>query len=159
MGKVRIVGDVSSKEYQLLEETGSEFKVKNASDAKDILKADSTTITDASGVKLNAHASRHASGGADAIGTNALRIAQVGLVLGTGTTVNVDAGSYYVLPKGIYYVFLGTNTRVEAYDDIAAAWKVVIAAGGNGIAISDGTNARLYNAGASAEGSNLRAFA
>jgi hypothetical protein len=65
MGRIRIVGDVSKKEYQLLEEVANEFKVKNATDGVDILKADSVTITDASGVKLASHATRHAYGGAD----------------------------------------------------------------------------------------------
>jgi hypothetical protein len=107
----------------------------------------------------NAHASRHASGGADAIGSNALRVAQVGLVLGSGSSVSVGAGATYTVPKGIYYVFLGANTRVELYDDVAASWKTAIAAGGNGVVISDGTNARLYNGGTASESSNLRAFA
>ena len=124
---------------------------------KRLIKHDDLDLT--SIVDPNAHASRHASGGADPIGSNALRIAQVGLVLGVGSSVSVDAGGTYTIPKGIYYVFLGANTRVEAYDDIAATWKVIIAAGGAGIVISDGSNARLYNAGAAAESSNLRAFA
>jgi hypothetical protein len=110
-------------------------------------------------ISVDAHASRHASGGADPIGTDALRIAQVGLVLGAGSSVSVDAESSYTIPKGIHYVFLGANTRVELYDDIAAAWKVVIAAGGSGLVISDGTNTRLYNAGTGSESSNIRSFA
>ena len=72
MGKYRFVGDVSYKEYQILEETANEFKVKNATDAVDLLKADKTTITDASGVKLASHASRHAYGGADALGPGSI---------------------------------------------------------------------------------------
>jgi hypothetical protein len=107
----------------------------------------------------NAHASRHASGAADPIGSNALRIAQIGLVLGAGSSVSVSAGGTYTIPRGIHYVFLGTNTRVELYDDIAAAWKTAIAAGGNALVISDGTNARLYNAGTAEESSNIRSFA
>jgi len=73
-----------------------------------------------------------------------------------GTTVTIDAGLTYTIPNGVYYVFLGTNTSAEAYDDVAAAWKTVIAAGGSGLVISDGTNVRLYNAAAVAESSNLR---
>jgi hypothetical protein len=77
VGKVRIVGDVSKKEYQLLEETANEFKVKNATDAVDVLKADSTTITDASGVKLSAHGSRHGYGGADALPAGSIDRSQI----------------------------------------------------------------------------------
>jgi hypothetical protein len=113
----------------------------------------------AGGVALEAHASRHAYGGADPIGSDALRIAQIGLVLGSGTSVSVAAGGTYTIPKGVHYVFLGANTRVELYDDVAAAWKTAIAAGGAGVVISDGSNARLYNAGTAAESSNIRSFA
>jgi len=77
VGKVRIVGDVSKKEYQILEEVANEFKVKNATDAVDVLKADSTTITDAGGVKLASHASRHAYGGADAIPAGGIDRSQI----------------------------------------------------------------------------------
>jgi hypothetical protein len=77
MGKIRLVGDVSKKEYQILEETANEFKVKNAVDAIDILKADSTTITDASGVKLSAHGSRHGYGGADALPAGSIDRSQI----------------------------------------------------------------------------------
>jgi hypothetical protein len=77
MGRIRIVGDVSKKEYQLLEEAANEFKVKNATDGVDILKADSTTITDASGVKLSAHAARHAYGGADPLPAGSIDRSQI----------------------------------------------------------------------------------
>ena len=77
MGRIRIVGDASKKEYQLLEEVANEFKIKNATDAVDILRADSTTITDASGVKLAFHASRHAYGGADALPAGSIDRSQI----------------------------------------------------------------------------------
>jgi hypothetical protein len=159
LGRIRLVGDVSGKEYQIVESTSGELKVRNQSDGVDILKADSTTVTDAGGVKLGSHASRHAYGGADAIGSNALRIAQVGLVLGTGSSVTVGAGGTYVIPKGVYYIFLGANTSLEVYDDVAGSWKTAIASGGSGLAVSDGSNVRLYNSGTASESSNLRAFA
>jgi hypothetical protein len=124
---------------------------------KRLIKREDLDLT--SIVDPNAHASRHASGAADPIGSNALRVAQIGLILGAGSSVSVDAESSYVIPKGIYYIFLGANTRAELYDDVAAAWKTSIAAGGSGLVISDGTNARLYNGGAASESSNLRSFA
>lgn len=66
MGKIRLIGDISTKEYQLVEETADEFKVKNATDGVDLLKADKTTITDASGYSIQSHGSRHSRGGPDA---------------------------------------------------------------------------------------------
>jgi len=73
-----------------------------------------------------------------------------------GTSVSIAAGATYTVPTGAYYVFLAANTIAEAYDDIAAAWKTIITAGGSGLIISDGTNVRLYNTGAAAESSNMR---
>jgi len=67
MGKIRLVGDVSSKEYQLLEASAGVFKIRNIVDGTDIVTADNTTITDASGVKLSSHGSRHAYGQPDAL--------------------------------------------------------------------------------------------
>jgi hypothetical protein len=73
-----------------------------------------------------------------------------------GTTVSINAGSTYTLPNGAWYVNLGANTKAQVYDDVAAAWVDTISVGGKGIVISDGTNARLYNTGTSAESSNMR---
>jgi hypothetical protein len=67
MGRIRLVGETSGKEYQFLEAVANELKIRNIIDGIDILKANNTTITDAGGVALNAHASRHAYGGADAL--------------------------------------------------------------------------------------------
>ncbi|MEM2946301.1 MAG: hypothetical protein QXI87_08150 [Thermoproteota archaeon] len=80
------------------------------------------------------------------------------LVLGAGSSVSVGAGGTYTIPKGVHYIFCGTNTSVQLYDDVAASWKTAIAAGGNSLVISDGSNARLYNAGASPESSNIRSY-
>lgn len=51
--------------------------MKNATDAVDVLKADSTTITDASGVKLASHGSRHGYGGADALPAGSIDRSQI----------------------------------------------------------------------------------
>ena len=67
MGRVRIVGDVSGKEYQLVETASGVFKIRNVTDGTDIVTADNTTITDVGGVKLNSHGSRHAYGQPDAL--------------------------------------------------------------------------------------------
>jgi len=155
MGRIRIVGDVSSKEYRILEETSGELKIKNATDGVDLLKA-GTTVVDASGISLCTHASRHTYGAADAIPTDGLRASQLRIVFGSGVYATITAGGTYIVPEGIYYGFLGANTRNEVYDDKAAAWKTAIAAGGVGLIFSDGSNVRLINAGTVAETSNLR---
>ena len=77
MGKIRLVGDVSKKEFQIIEELPGELKIKNATDNIDILKSDSTTITDASGVKLAFHASRHGYGGDDSLPPGSIDRSQI----------------------------------------------------------------------------------
>jgi hypothetical protein len=67
MGRLRLIGGVTKKEYQLIEETANVVKLKNVIDGVDYATFDSTTIKDAGGVALNSHASRHAYGGADAL--------------------------------------------------------------------------------------------
>jgi hypothetical protein len=94
-------------------------------------------------------------------GVNYMRVGDRGVkldkvVFDPGTSVSVDAGATYTLPAGAYYVNLGPNTVAEVYDDIAGAWVTVIPAGGKGIVVSDGSNARLRNTGAVAESSNIR---
>jgi hypothetical protein len=96
----------------------------------------------------DAHASRHAYGGVDAIGSNALRFSQIDKVLGTATTVTIPAASTYTIPKGIYYARCGPYTRVDFYD--GAAWNTVISTGGSGLIISDGSNVQAYNTSSSA---------
>jgi len=73
-----------------------------------------------------------------------------------GLSVSIDAGAAYTVPEGVYYVNLGANTVAEAYDDVADAWVEVIAAGGRGLVVSDGSNVRLRNTGTAAESSHLR---
>ena len=148
MGKIRVVGDASKKEYQLLEETASEFKIKNATDAVDILKVDSTTVTDASGVKLSSHGSRHRADGADP---------EWYVPFGSDTTVTVSAGGTYTIPKGMYYVKCGENTKVQIY--IGGAWADLTTTGALALVASDGSNARLYNTGTAGESSTLRRVA
>jgi hypothetical protein len=148
VGKVRIVGDVSRKEYQLLEEAAGEFKIRNASDGVDILKATSTTITDASGVQLSSHGSRHRSDGADPLFL---------VPFGDDTSVSVAAGGTYTVPRGMYYVKCGANTKVQVY--IAGAWTDFSAVGALVLVVSDGSNVRLYNTGTAAETSTLRRVA
>jgi len=77
MGKIRLVGDVSSKEYQLLEASAGVFKIRNVVDGTDIVTADNTTITDASGVKLSSHGSRHAYGQPDALPAGSIDRSQI----------------------------------------------------------------------------------
>jgi len=148
VGRIRIVGDVSSKEYRILEETSGEFKVKNASDGVDILKATSTTITDASGVQLSSHGSRHRSDGADPVFM---------VPFGSDTSQSVSASGTYTIPKGMYYVKCGTYTKVQIY--INNAWTDYSTTGAFVLVVSDGTNARLYNTGSSSDTSTLKRVA
>ena len=153
--------EAGAKEFAIIESAGKKI-IRNVSDAFDEIVIDPATRTTvrlnltAGGVALEAHAGRHAFGGEDALGDDALRFGQINKVFGTGSSVTIDAGATYTLPKGIFYVFLGANTRAEVYDDVGALWKIVIAVGGNGLVISDGTNVRLNNVGTAAEASNMR---
>jgi hypothetical protein len=148
VGKVRIVGDVSRKEYQILEETSGEFKVKNASDGVDILKATSTTITDASGVQLSSHGSRHRSDGADPMFM---------VPFGSDVSQSVSASGTYTIPKGMYYVKCGANTKVQIY--IGGAWTDYSTTGAFVLVVSDGSNVRLYNTGSASDTSVLKRVA
>ena len=67
MGRLRLIGGMTKKEYQLVEETADVVKLKNVIDGVDYATFDKTTIKDVGGVALNSHASRHAYGGADAL--------------------------------------------------------------------------------------------
>ena len=115
-------------------------------------------IRDASGndiMDIESHASRHAYGGDDAIADNALRFSQIDKVFGSEQTVSVDAGATATISKGIYYVRCGANTKVEYSPDGGTTWVELIAAGGVGLVISDGSNVRLNNGGTAAEDSYL----
>jgi len=148
VGKIRIVGDVSRKEYQILEETSGEFKVKNASDNVDIIKATLTTITDASGVQLASHGVRHRADGTDPL----FMVPFEGDIL-----QSVGAGETYTIPKGMYYIKCGANTKVQIY--IGRTWIDYGTVGTLTIVVSDGTNARLYNTGTSTETNILKRVA
>jgi len=111
--------------------------------------------TGAEVMDIEAHASRHAYGGDDAIADNALRFSQIDKVFGSEQTVSVDAGATATISKGIYYVRCGANTKVEYSPDGGTTWVELIAAGGVGLVISDGSNVRLNNGGTAAEDSYL----
>ncbi|RLG66799.1 hypothetical protein DRN89_00095 [archaeon] len=104
---------------------------------------------------IEAHASRHAHGGADALADNALRFSQIDKVFGTESTVTVTAGSTSTISKGVFLVSLGANTKVEYSPDGGTTWRLLIPAGEGGVVISDGSNVRLNNTGTSDETSYL----
>ena len=104
---------------------------------------------------LEAHASRHAHGGADAIADNALRFSQIDKVFGTESSVLIDAGATSTISKGVFLVSLGANTKVEYSPDNGTTWRDLIPAGEGGVVISDGSNVRLNNTGTSSETSYL----
>jgi len=107
------------------------------------------------GLDLTSHGSRHSYLGPDALPANALRFSQIDKVFGTETSVNVAAGSTQVISKGIYYVRCGANTSVEYSPDGGTTWYTLIAAGGVGLVISDGSKVRFKNTGASSQTSYL----
>lgn len=72
MGKIILIGDVSGKRYEIYESASGVIIVKNVTDNVVPLIADSTTIRDAGNIALNSHASRHAYGGADALGEGSI---------------------------------------------------------------------------------------
>jgi hypothetical protein len=88
------------------------------------------------------------------VGDRGVKIDKV--VFDAGSSISINAKATYTLPAGTYYVNLGPNTIAEVYDDVAGTWITLISAGGNGIVISDGSNARLRNTGTVAESSNVR---
>jgi len=109
---------------------------------------------DAEVMDVEAHASRHAYGGADALAADALRYQQIKVVFGTEQTVSVNPGTQ-VISEGVYIARLGANTSIEYSPDGGTTWYTLIAAGGTGIVFSDGANVRFNNAGAAAENSYL----
>lgn len=111
--------------------------------------------TDAEVMDIEAHASRHAYGGNDEIPAEGLRFSQLAKAFGTESTVSLNAGSKYTIPKGVYLVSLGANTSVEYSPNGGTTWRTLIPAGQGGVVISDGQNVRLNNAGTAAEDSYL----
>ena len=89
------------------------------------------------------------------IAANAVKSEQINKAFGSESTVSVDAGATYTIPAGIYLVSLGANTSVEYTPDGGTTWRTMIAAGGGGIVISDGSSVRLNNSGTAAEDSYL----
>jgi len=115
-------------------------------------------IRDATGadiMDIEAHASRHAYGEADAIPNEGLRFAQLDKVFGSESVVTVTAGETYTVPKGVYLVSLGANTSVEYSPDGGTTWRTLIPVGQGGVVISDGSNVRLNNTGSADEDSYL----
>ena len=123
----RFKGKVSGKYYSFTEEVSGEVKIKNESDGIDLIKADPTTITDASGVKLSAHADRHKRNtGADPlIDPDVSNLADSGDVsfasadIGTGGTPNrktvyTPPTNYNnIIPQAIYMEVGGTVATGE----------------------------------------------
>jgi len=95
-------------------------------------------------INLEAHAARHAYGGADAIGNNALRFAQIGKEIGTETSITIAAGDTAVIPAGVYLVSENTAVNIEYTPDGGVTWRVVVS-GHGGLIISDGANVRAVN--------------
>jgi len=113
------------------------------------------TIGVLGGLDLTAHASRHAYGGDDAIGTDDLRYSQVLVEFGTESSVSVGAGSTSTIDEGAYIARCGPNTKVEYSPDNGTTWYDLLGVGEIGYVFSDGSNVRFNNTGGSAEDSYL----
>lgn len=146
MGKIKFKGGVSSKDFEIVEESSGEVKIKNSSDGIDLLKADSTSITDASGIRLSSHGSRHGF-------TNASD--KIDIKFSSQQTVSVSAGGTWTISAGMYIVRCGANTTVEYTPDGGTNWYVWIPAGGVGLIVSDGSSVRFNNSGGASENSYL----
>ena len=89
------------------------------------------------------------------IADEAVTWAKIAKGFGSETSVSIDAGGAYTVPKGAYLVSLGANTRAEYTPDGGTTWRTLIPAGGGGLIVSDGASVRLYNGGTGAESSYL----
>ena len=154
MGKLGFRGDTSKKIFALKEPSSGEVHLVNETDDVTLLKATPTTITDAGGVELASHGSRHNYGGADAIPDDGLRYRQVKVVFGSESSVTVSAGGTYTIGEGVYYILCGANTKVQVY--INGAWHDLTGVGALALVFSDGSNVRLYNTGTADESSVLK---
>ena len=168
---VRLEGTETGAADKGIKEDAGSLKIYDFSAASDVMDLEAhasrhlsggadevlnlTNINNAIGFSVEAHASRHAHGGADAIADNALRFSQIDKVFGTESTVTVTAGSTSTISKGVFLVSLGANTKVEYSPDNGTTWRDLIPAGEGGVVISDGSNVRLNNTGTSDEDSYL----
>lgn len=123
MGRLRLVGDYSSKIYTFAEERAGVLKIRDASGNVDYLTIDPQTVTDASGARLAAHASRHSRGGADPLDYSLiakLLLKSVSPKLGTGgalgpaASVAPDPGYVRIVPSGVRIDIGGTFASGES---------------------------------------------
>jgi len=136
-------------------EVGGRFVVRNESEGIDELSIDSMNVMTskdliAGGISLSSHGSRHGKNGGDAIPDDALSFTQVRVSFGNPQNISVDANSAYTIPEGIYYVFLGPNSRVEVLNPVTNEWVTYVGSG-VGLVFSDGVNVRIFNNGSEAE--------
>ena len=104
-----------------------------------------TAIYDSSDTKImevEAHASRHEYGGADAIATDGLHFTQIDKSLGTETSVSIAGSSTSVISKGAYYVRADSGVNVEYSTDGGTTW---VALSIPCFIVSDGSNVRFNN--------------
>lgn len=133
-GKLRILGDDGSVKRAITVSAATNHVVVETPDGAVLMDVES-------------HANRHSATGDDPIPEGALRFVNLSFILSAGTTETLAAGATKTLVTGVLLVFCGTGIVVEAYDSVAGAWKTIIAAGGAGFVISDGTNFRARNTG------------
>ena len=136
MGRVRFKGSASGKEYRIEETADQTVELKDIDDNLTLLKADSTTLTDASGVQLSSHGSRHARGGTDPINdeniTNLGDSDNVSCAIGLNNTptrtvlYKPPTNFYNALPMTVLFDIGGTFATGET---ITISVKVILDSG------------------------------
>lgn len=132
MGRLGFRGGASGKIYRFVEESAGELKAKNESDGIDLLKADSTTITDASGIKLKNHDVTRAGGSGGKYNSEVSQFADSGNIsctIGTGgtnertTVLSLPSNWYNIIPKAVYIEISGT---VASGETISVSVKAIM---------------------------------
>ena len=122
MGYLGYKGGASGKEYRWVEESEGEAKLKNQSDGIDLLKADPTTITDASGIKLKDHDVTRAGGNGGKYNNEVSQFTDSGdksCTIGTDgtnertTVLSLPDNWYNIIPKAVYMEVGGTVATGE----------------------------------------------
>jgi len=122
VGRIGFIGDTSSKLFRIKEPSSGQVVIANETDSINLITADPTTITDAGGVKLNAHGSRHSRAAADPFDYSLISklfykstspSLGTGGSLGSAVTLSPDTNYVRIIPLGITIVVGGTVASGE----------------------------------------------
>jgi hypothetical protein len=127
MGRIRFRGDTSGKTFKIYEPTSGEVQVVNETDNVTLLRANPTSVFDAAGVQLSAHASRHNRGGADPVSFTSGYV----FINKAGSSVAAGTGGAYgsesaVTPDGGFNSIIPFKVRVTVGGTFAAEETVTV---------------------------------